>query len=98
MLSAEDRTLKKSRSPYRAAGRTMKALLVVSVALLLPPIPSSSAILGPGKYNGVLILDRWDGCHLYTGVFQIEISEKAASNAKAKRELGFAPRPLKFDD
>ena len=32
------------------------------------------AIRGPGKYNGVVIFDRWDGCHLYSGAYVMEIS------------------------
>ncbi|MGA2144590.1 MAG: hypothetical protein ABSH49_06485 [Bryobacteraceae bacterium] len=53
----------------------MKLLLTLLLALLLLN-PCFSGILGPGKYNGVVIFDRWDGCHLYTGVFEMEISEK----------------------
>src|SRR6266496_3851038 len=33
------------------------------------------AIRGPGKYNGVVIFDRWGGCHLYSGIYVMEISE-----------------------
>jgi hypothetical protein len=31
---------------------------------------------GAGKYNGIVIFDRWDGCHLYSGVYDMEVSEK----------------------
>jgi hypothetical protein len=34
------------------------------------------SIRGPGKYNGVVVFDRWDGCHLYSGGYIMEISEK----------------------
>jgi len=34
-------------------------------------------ILGPGKYNGVVVFDRWGGCHLYSGARAMEISESA---------------------
>lgn len=60
----------------------MKALLIVSFALLLMPGSSSSSILWPGKYNGVVIFDRWGGCHLYAGVYQMEISEKAKESLR----------------
>ena len=60
----------------------MKSVLVLSVALLFAPIPSHSGILGPGKYNGVVIFDRWDGCHLYTGIHQMEISEKVKESLR----------------
>ena len=51
----------------------MKALLVASVGLLLVALPSPGGIIGPGKYNGVVIFDRWGGCHLYAGVFVMEV-------------------------
>jgi hypothetical protein len=60
----------------------MKALLGVSIALLLSATSSSAGILAPGKYNGVVIFDRWDGCHLYTGVYQMEISEKVKESLR----------------
>jgi hypothetical protein len=57
----------------------MKVLLGVSIALLLScsfPFTGLCAIRGPGKYSGVVIFDRWDGCHLYSGAYVMEISEK----------------------
>ena len=60
----------------------MKALLGVSIALLLAATSSSGGILPPGKYNGVVIFDRWDGCHLYTGVYQMEISQKVKESLR----------------
>ena len=57
----------------------MKALLGVSIALLLScslPFTGLCAIRGPGKYSGVVIFDRLDGCHLYSGAYVMEISEK----------------------
>ena len=54
----------------------MKVLIVLSVlAAGLVPCAFGS-IRGPGKYNGVVIFDRWDGCHLYGGVYDMEVSEK----------------------
>jgi hypothetical protein len=53
----------------------MKTFLGISVALLLP-FTGLSGIRGPGKYSGVVIFDRWDGCHLYSGVYLMEVSEK----------------------
>lgn len=35
-----------------------------------------AGILGPGKYTGTVIFDRWGACHLYSGVYVMEISEK----------------------
>jgi hypothetical protein len=54
----------------------MKALIALSVlAAVLPPC-AFAAIRGPGKYNGVVIFDRWDGCHLFGGVYDMEVSQK----------------------
>jgi len=30
----------------------------------------------PGKYCGVVIFDRWDGCTLYSGIYVMYVSEK----------------------
>jgi len=60
----------------------MKTFPGVSIALLLATMPSSGGIPGPGKYNGVVIFDRWGGCHLYTGVFEMEISEKVKESLR----------------
>src|ERR1700722_12277728 len=57
----------------------MKALPGASIALLLAcslPFTGLGAIRGPGKYTGIVVFDRWDGCHLYSGANVTEISEK----------------------
>ncbi len=57
----------------------MKALPAVSIAVLLCcsfPFAGICAIRGPGKYSGVVIFDRWGGCHLYSAAYVMEISEK----------------------
>jgi hypothetical protein len=38
-------------------------------------ITAFGAVRGPGKYNGTVIFDRWGGCHLYSGAYDMEISE-----------------------
>ena len=40
-------------------------------SLVKPAIPSPGGILAPGKYNGIVIFDRWGACHRYTGSFQM---------------------------
>jgi hypothetical protein len=35
-----------------------------------------AGIRGPGKYSGVMIFDRWNGCTLYSGVYVMYISEE----------------------
>jgi len=57
----------------------MKAIRCVNIALLLScclPFAGLCGTRGPGKYSGVVVFDRWDGCHLYSGVYVMEISEK----------------------
>ena len=34
-----------------------------------------AGILGPGKYSGVVVFDRWDGCILYRGTYVLYVSE-----------------------
>jgi len=29
----------------------------------------------PGKYNGIVVFDRWDGCILYSGIYVMYVSE-----------------------
>jgi hypothetical protein len=43
--------------------------------LLLLSVSLFAAIRGPGTYSGVVIFDRWGGCHLYSGVYVMEIAE-----------------------
>lgn len=48
----------------------------VALACLAFTVHVTAAIRGPGTYNGVVICDRWGSCHLYSGVYLMEISEK----------------------
>jgi hypothetical protein len=36
----------------------------------------NAGIRGPGKYNGVVIFDRWGACYLYSGAYLMPVSEK----------------------
>ena len=49
-----------------------RGLLLIGSLLAMT---ASGAIRGPGKYNGTVVFDRWGGCHLYSGVYDMEISE-----------------------
>lgn len=50
---------------------------VCSVAVLLGMgVVCGAGIRAPGKYCGVVIFDRWDGCMLYSGVYVMYVSEK----------------------
>lgn len=37
---------------------------------------------GPGKYCGVVVFDRWDGCILYSGIYVMYISEDVKENLR----------------
>jgi len=49
---------------------------IIATVFFLSAISSFAGLLGPGKYSGVVIFDRWDGCALCTGVFVVYVSEK----------------------
>lgn len=56
-----------------------RLLLVPVYILLLMSVRTvcEGGIRGPGKYSGVVVFDRWDGCTLYSGIYVMYISEKA---------------------
>jgi hypothetical protein len=49
-----------------------RASLFVVCLLVLPALGS---VRSAGKYNGVVVFDRWGGCHLHSGAYVMEISE-----------------------
>jgi hypothetical protein len=55
---------------------SVKTCSFLALAILVCQ-PAVGRILFPGEYNGVVFFDRWDGCHLFTGVATLEISESA---------------------
>jgi hypothetical protein len=61
----------------------------LSVALALPAL---GGIRGPGKYSGVVIFDRWGGCHLYSGAYVMEVSESVKDLLRP-----YANRPVLVD-
>ncbi len=36
----------------------------------------------PGKYCGVVVFDRWDGCTLYSGIYVMYVSEKVKESLR----------------
>lgn len=58
------------RNLFTASSGTACLLAVLVVASL-----ATAGIRGPGKYNGVVFFDRWDGCILFSGVYLMYISE-----------------------
>jgi hypothetical protein len=37
---------------------------------------ANAGIRGRGKYSGVVVFDRWDGCILFSGVYLMYVSER----------------------
>jgi hypothetical protein len=56
------------------------SLAVMGVAML-----AFGGIRAPGKYNGVVIFDRWDTCYLYSGGYLMYISEKVKESLRPYR-------------
>lgn len=50
-------------------------LSTIVIALALLPTVCLAGIRSEGKYSGVVVFDRWDGCTLYSGVYVMYISE-----------------------
>ena len=63
----------------------MKTALVTLLASLVFILTAFGGIRGPGKYNGVVIFDRWGGCYLHSGVYLMAISEEAKESLRAYR-------------
>jgi hypothetical protein len=57
--------------PFRVLIATLIIVSLTCSASLL-----RAEMLGPGKYGGIVLFDRWDGCHLYRGVHVMHVSEK----------------------
>ena len=53
----------------------LKTLPVFVCAILLV-LPAQAGKRAPGKYRGVVVFDRWDGCILYSGIYVMYISER----------------------
>lgn len=57
-------------------------LRVTLITLLLLPGPAFAGIRGLGKYSGVVIFDRWDGCILLSSVYLMYISENVKEDLR----------------
>lgn len=50
---------------------------VTSLALLvLLAAAAHAGLLGPGKYRGIVLFDRWDTCYIYDGAYLMYVAEK----------------------
>jgi hypothetical protein len=60
----------------------LKAVILPLVSFLVI-VTAFGGIRAPGKYNGVVIFDRWGACHLYGGIYLMEISERIKESLRA---------------
>ncbi len=62
---------------------TFNRTVLVAVLCVLAQTPLGFAgIRSTGKYAGIPIFDRWDGCTLYSGVFVMYVSEKVKEDLR----------------
>jgi hypothetical protein len=61
-------------------------------AICWGPGRCEGGIRGPGKYCGVAIFDRWDGCTLYSGIYVMYVSEKVKEGLRP-----YAGRAIQID-
>jgi|GEM_PF-1532165 len=52
------------------------------ILLVLTSRISYGGLLGPDKYYGVVVFDRWGGCTLYNGIFLMYIAEQVKSQLR----------------
>jgi len=67
--------------------RIFLALILAGIAL-----PAGAGIRGPGKYNGIILFDRWGGCYLYGAIYLMYISD--GSKGLLRR---YSAQPLQLD-
>jgi hypothetical protein len=68
------------------------SLLVFSSFLLFPTDSCQGGIRSPGKYSGVVVFDRWDGCMLYSGISVMYVSESIKEQLRP-----YAGRSIQID-
>jgi hypothetical protein len=55
---------------------------IVILPCIVAAVSTFGSVRGPGEYSGVVIFDRWGVCHLYSGVYLMEISEKVKASLR----------------
>jgi hypothetical protein len=68
--------------PVNALRFSARFTALLSILTSVAAITGFAGIRGPGKYAGTVIFDRWGGCHLYSGVYLMEISEKVKESLR----------------
>lgn len=59
-----------------------RGLLGIVVATFLCCLTASAGLRLPGKYCGVVIFDRWDGCTLSSGVYVMHIADRVKAQLR----------------
>ncbi len=62
------------------------------LALMLANVPCEAELIGPGKYSGIVVFDRWDGCILYSGIHVMYVSEKVKEHLRP-----YIGKPVQID-
>jgi hypothetical protein len=63
----------------RKSNRRIRGPVVLCILAVLGSslsVPLNAGIRAPGKYSGVVIFDRWDGCILFSSVYLMYISQE----------------------
>lgn len=60
--------------------RRTVTLIILLLSILLAPI--SAGIIGPGKYTGAVVFDRWGGCIFYRAIHVLYISEQVKAQLR----------------
>jgi hypothetical protein len=55
---------------------------IVILPCIVAAVSTFGSARGPREYSGVVIFDRWGVCHLYSGVYLMEISEKVKASLR----------------
>jgi hypothetical protein len=63
-------------------GRLVTVCLLASLTVSLCST-ANAGIRSPGKYSGVVIFDRWDGCILFSGVYLMYVSERVKDQLRS---------------
>jgi hypothetical protein len=72
-LHAADTSKVEIRKEYTMSPLKTVPAIICLIFLLLP---AEAGIRSAGKYSGVVVFDRWDGCILYSGIYVMYISEQ----------------------
>lgn len=59
-----------------------KTVLIVVLCVLAQASPGFAGERSTGKYAGIPIFDRWDGCTLYSGIYVMYMSEKVKEDLR----------------